>query len=135
MIKGIIALFTSGILTNPLVLLGIISGSVFYFCFDGSQIFGIYKKPLFYTLALVVSSFYILYFRRVYRPSGETDWSETLLAILGGTVKLVFASLLMISFISLFDLGSMSGEEEEDISIDIDSLNSTEEDTSIDFQP
>ena len=107
MIRGIVALFTSGILTNPMVLLGIVLGSVFYGMFDGTQIFQIYKKPSFYGLALVLSCIYVLGFRRVYTENGDTNWTETLLAIVAGVFKFVLASVLMISFISLFDMGDM----------------------------
>jgi len=107
MIRGILALFTSGILTNPMVLLGIIFGSIFYNMYDGAQIFQIYKKTSFYGLALIFSCIYVLGFRRVYKEDGDTDWFETLLAIAVGAFKFVFASILMISFISLFDMGDM----------------------------
>lgn len=119
MIKGIIALFTSGILTNPLVLLGIITGACLYAFFSGAEIFALYKNPLLYVGAFAVSTFYVLRFRRVYQPDGSTDWQETLLAIIGGTFKLVVASLLMISFISLFDLGSSSNDT--DVILDLES--------------
>lgn len=107
MIKGILALFTSGIMTNPMVLMGIILGSVFYSFLDGPEIFQIYKKPSFYGIALILSCIYVLGFRRVYTEDGETDWFETLLAIAVGVFKFVLSSALMISFISLFDMGDM----------------------------
>lgn len=107
MIRGILALFTSGILTNPMVLAGIILGSVFYSMFDGAEIFQIYKKPSFYGLAFVLSCVYVLGFRRIYTEDGDTDWTETSLAIAAGVFRFVLASVLMISFISFFDMGDM----------------------------
>ena len=72
-----------------------------------------------YIGALAVSIFYILSFRRVYQPDGGTDWQETLLAIIGGAFRLVVASLLMISFISLFDLSTSS--DDTDVILDSES--------------
>ena len=114
MIKGILALFTSGIMTNPMVLLGILLGSVLYFCLDGQQIFQIYKMPSFYGVAILLSSVYVLTFRRVYQENGDTNWSETILSIAASVFKFVLASILMISFISLFDMSDMEKITESD---------------------
>ena len=103
MIKGVIALFTSGILANPLVLLGILFGSLFYAFLSANDIYQIYKTPAFYGLAVFISCYYILKFRRVYKENGDTDWGETLLAIICGIFKFVAASIFMIVFISFFD--------------------------------
>lgn len=107
MIRGIIALFTSGLMTNPMVLSGIILGSVFYFLMDAGTIFQIYKSLSFYGLALMLAGGYVLGFRRVYTPDGETDWTETILSVAAAFFKFVLASLLMISFISFFDMGDI----------------------------
>jgi len=104
MIRGIVALFTSGIITNPMVLLGIILGTVLYCCLDGQQIFQIYKMPSFYGVAVLLSCIYVLGFRRVYTENGDTDWVETGLSVLASVFKFVVASILMISFVSLFDM-------------------------------
>lgn len=107
MIKGILALFTSGILTNPMVLAGMLVGAVLYSFLDGSEIFQIYKKASFYGMALLCSCIYVIGFRRTYKENGDTDWTETLLSVAGGVFKFVLASLLMMSFISLFDMSDM----------------------------
>jgi hypothetical protein len=107
MIRGIVALFTSGILTNPMVLLGIIVGSCFYGILDGSEIFQIYKNCYFYALAFLLSCIYVIGFRRIYKKNGDTDWFETLISVGVGVFKFVLASLLMMSFISFFDMSEM----------------------------
>ncbi|MBQ8677476.1 MAG: hypothetical protein IJ529_05985 [Alphaproteobacteria bacterium] len=107
MIRGILALFTSGIMTNPMVLLGIILGSVLYFSLDGQQIFQVYKMPSFYGFAVVLSCIYVLVFRRIYKENGDTDWGETLLSVIASFFRFIVASILMISFISLFDMGDI----------------------------
>ena len=107
MIRGIIALFASGVMTNPMVLLGILLGGVCYSFMDGHQIFQLYKMPLFYGIALLLAMIYVLGFRRVYTTEGTTDWFETFLAVLGAFLRFIFASLLMLSFVSLFDMGDV----------------------------
>lgn len=107
MIKGIVALFTSGLIANPMILLGILSGGAFYAFMDEGRIFQLYKNPMFYGLALGLSLLYIVGFRRVYTTDGQTDWGETCLAVVGAFFKFFVASLLMISFISLFDMGDV----------------------------
>ena len=106
MIKGIVALFSSGILTNPMVLLGVIMGSFFYALCDAAKIMQIYKSLSFYGLIAIISVVYIIGFRRVYKADGETDWMETILAIFAGMLKLVIASVLVMSFIYMFDMGT-----------------------------
>ena len=106
MIRGILALFTSGLMTNPMVLSGIVVGSILYGFLDGGEIFQVYKNPLFYASALLCSCIYVIGFRRTYKTTGETDWSETLLSVAVGVFRFVFSSLLMMSFISLFDMSS-----------------------------
>ena len=106
MIRGILALFTSGLMTNPMVLAGITIGCILYSFLDGGEIFQIYKNPAFYGFALLCSCIYVIGFRRTYKESGETDWTETLLSVAVGVFRFVFASLLMMSFISLFDMSS-----------------------------
>lgn len=115
MIKGIIALFTSGILTNPMVLLGMALGSGMYAFLDGSEIFQVYKKASFYGVAFLCSVIYVIGFRRTYKENGETDWFETSLSVVGGVFKFVLASLLMMSFISFFDMGDVEKIAEGDI--------------------
>ena len=108
MIKGIVALFSSGILTNPMILLGIVSGSLFYAYFDADKITQIYKTPSFYGVVLLVSCIYVIGFRKKYKSDGDIDWFETMLSVLTGVVKFVVAGLLMISFIYMCDMGDVS---------------------------
>ena len=56
---------------------------------------------------LSVSEFVYNGIARTYKENGDTDWTETLLSVAGGVFKFVLASLLMMSFISLFDMSDM----------------------------
>ena len=48
MIKGLIAIFTSGILFRPMVLLGVIIGTVSMVTLDNNQLKIMYTTPLLY---------------------------------------------------------------------------------------
>ena len=105
MFRGILALFTSGLIVNPMVICGMVTGIALYSLLDSREIFQVYKNPLFYGIALCLAGVYVIGFRRVYKTTGETDRTETFLSIIGAFFRFVLTSLLMISFISLFDMG------------------------------
>ncbi len=107
MFRGILALFTTGLILQPMVLCGIILGCFFYVFFSGNEISEIYKSPVFYLAAVIPPAIYILGFRRVYHENGQTDWTETILGLFSGWFKLIASSLLMIAFISFFDMGDV----------------------------
>ena len=105
MFRGILALFTSGLIINPMVVCGMVTGIALYSLLDSSEIFQVYKNSLFYGSALFLAGSYVIGFRRVYKTTGETNWTETLLSTIGAFFRFILTSLLMISFISLFDMG------------------------------
>ena len=82
MLKGLQALLASGLLLDPMVLLGIVTGSAFYFGLNSEQITAIYFDYRFYGLAAVFSF-----------------------------LKVVISSLLVMSFISLISFGGDDGED------------------------
>lgn len=65
MLKGLQALLASGLLLDPMVLLGIVTGSAFYFGLNSEQITAIYFDYRFYGLAAVVSVLYNFVWRRL----------------------------------------------------------------------
>ena len=111
MLKGIQALFTSGILLDPFVLLGLVLGGFFYFNLSYEQVTAVYFDYRFYALALMLSIVYNFAVRPAYRRGGLTiDTKRTASnAVLSG-LKLVVSSLLMMAFISFWSFG---GDETE----------------------
>ena len=111
MLKGIQALFTSGILLDPFVLLGLVLGGFFYFNLSYEQVTAVYFDYRFYALALMLAIVYNFAFRPAYRRGGLTiDTKRTASnAVLSG-LKLVVSSLLMMAFISFWSFG---GDETE----------------------
>ena len=66
MIKGIISLFTSGAIFNPMVLLGILLGVLCDVGLSGEEIKELFTDYNLYLLALLVSGLYIFGFKKVY---------------------------------------------------------------------
>ena len=90
MIKGIISLFTSGAIFNPMVLLGILLGVLCDVGLSGEEI-----KEL-------VSGLYIFGFKKVYKEGGiDLDYPPMIFLIVWGVVKFTISALLTISFIEM----------------------------------
>ncbi len=111
MLKGIQALFTSGILLDPFVLLGLVLGGFCYFDLSYDQITMIYLDYRFYALVLMLAIIYNFAFRPVYYRGGVTiDTKRTAASVVSSVLKFVMSSLLMMAFISFWSFG---GDESE----------------------
>ena len=106
MLKGIQALFTSGILLDPFVLLGLVLGGFCYFDLSYDQITMIYLDYRFYALVLMLAIIYNFAFRPVYYRGGVTiDTKRTAASVVSSVLKFVMSSLLMMAFISFWSFG------------------------------
>jgi hypothetical protein len=102
MIKGIVALFTSGILFKPMVLLGIISGFVFMFGFDEQARQMLTEVPFLYVAVAVVAVLYTFSWDKVYKEGGEeVDWVSTTGLAVWNFALYFIALFLTISFVVL----------------------------------
>ncbi len=111
MLKGIQALFTSGILLDPFVLLGLVLGGFCYFDLSYDQITMIYLDYRFYALVLMLAIIYNFAFRPVYYRGGVSiDTKRTAASVVSSVLKFVMSSLLMMAFISFWSFG---GDESE----------------------
>lgn len=103
MIRGFIALFTSGVLLRPMVLLGIVIGIFFLVYFGEGKIMPIFFKPEFYGVLLFISGAYTCAFERSYYAGGiKVDWSETLLSAVGEFLLLLIAIIFSCLFFYMF---------------------------------
>lgn len=111
MLKGIQALFTSGILFDPFVLLGLVLGTVFYFGLSYEQVTAIYFDYRFYALACVLAIIYNFAIRPVYRRGGGSiDTKKTASNVVLSCIKFVISSVLMMAFISFGSFGGDDGD-------------------------
>ena len=107
MIKGIIALFSSGLILAPQVLVGIVLGLYFGAELKPEQIKAIYCNYHFYTMVFALVAIYVFSFKRTYKEnSDDIDWQDNLLRVLGYSAMFFVANILAISFIYMLAVGS-----------------------------
>lgn len=100
MIKGLLALFTSGILFNPVVFLGVLSGMAFAFWVELPEVKNIYSNYHFYLLVLALSIIYNLVFKQIYKDKSATlNYSAMALNVVAYVGKFLLANALTISFV------------------------------------
>ena len=105
MFKGIISLFTSGIIFTPFVLAGIILGAWSYFNLAPEAIRDLFFKNEFYVAVVSSSLAYVLLFSRVYTRGGNAlDWNAMLIKMIANVIKFLASFVLVMSFISLMSI-------------------------------
>jgi len=103
MIKGIISLFTSGIIFNPLILAGIAFGIFCMSTKDAEAIQAVFKDFHLYLLVFIFSTVYVFAFKKVYKDDCDNlNWGVMIFQSVWGVVKFTLAALLTISFIVMF---------------------------------
>ena len=102
MIKGLISLFTTGAIFNPLVILGIISGFFAVIKLQPETIRELFGDYHFYGVIAVVAVLYTVVVAKIYKEGGiEIDWPATLGKALWNFVKYFIAFVLSMSFLMM----------------------------------
>lgn len=102
MIKGLMALFTTGVIFNPLVLLGVATGLFAMARLTDGQIKDLFFDYHLYLLVLLISVVYSFVFKKVYKDDGITpDYAAMTFSSLLGVVKFVFAAGMAIAFVMM----------------------------------
>lgn len=115
MIKGLIALFSSGIIFRLPVLAGVIIGIFMMFMLSDEQIMAVFHNPLLYIAGLLISAFYAFVVKRVYHKGGSTvDWRATTYSIFGHFVSYVMAVVFSCLFVFTISFGGFDNEDEQD---------------------
>lgn len=100
MFKGLAALFTTGAIFNPLVILGIISGFAAIIKLQPETIRALFYDYHFYGAIAVVAFLYTVVFAKIYKEGGiDVDWSATLGRAVWNFVKYFIAFILSMSFL------------------------------------
>ena len=101
-LKGLISLFTSGIIFNPMVLLGIGLGIFVEISWEAERIYALLKNYHLYLLIWRVSGAYVFVFKRSYKDGGvDPDYAAMIFASITGVLKFVMAFVLAMSFIMM----------------------------------
>lgn len=115
MIKGILALFNLGLIYNPMVLLGILTGFVAMGALDDEQLRALYTNYHLYLLMLLIACLYVYFLKRTYMQNGyDTDWKATIQTMIGHFLMLVVSFI----FSMLFVMSISFGGTEEDVDYD-----------------
>ena len=102
MIKGILALFRSGLIFNPVVICGIIFGFIGMTALEDEQFTAYYSNPCLYILMLMLSVVYVYNFRCIYvLGKNQIDWKETSLSMFGHFLMMVVSFISSMLFISM----------------------------------
>ena len=100
MIRGLLALFSSGLIFAPQVLAGILLGLFFGSKLSIDQIKNIYCNHNFYICVFLFVGIYVFSFKRTYKNSrGDIDWQDNLLRIIGYCAMFFIANIAAISFV------------------------------------
>ena len=103
MIRGLIALFSSGLIFAPQVLFGIISGLIFGAKLTIEQIKDIYCSPIFYITVFSALSLYVYMFKLTYKNRrGAIDWGDNFLRVIGYCAMFFISNAMTISFMYTF---------------------------------
>lgn len=126
MIKGFLALFTSGIIFRLPVLIGVIIGIFMMFTLSDDQIFEVFHNPLFYIFGLIISFIYAFSLKRIYHKGGTTvDWRATTYSIFGHFVSYVAAVIFSCLFIFTISFGGFDNNN-DDADYEIDNVQAQE---------
>lgn len=103
MIKGLMALFTSGIIFHPMVMLGILFGLIEGIWLDLEQILALYKNWAFALLVILVALLYNFTLNQRFLDDGiSLDYKQILKNTLTSVVAFYFSSIcggLFVNFI------------------------------------
>ena len=102
MFKGILALFTSGLIFHPMVLGGIVSAIAVSLAWESKDIYAILQTSYPYIAIFALALAYTFSFAKIYKEGGEeVNHLATFMRALGNTVKFTLAFLLTFSFMIL----------------------------------
>ncbi len=102
MIRGLIALFSSGTILNPMVLLGVLSGFLLKAFLSYGEIFALYGNYHFYIGVVFVAFLYGMIFKKVYKKGGlDLDLGEMGQNLVLDSIRLGISNALAVAFIAM----------------------------------
>lgn len=100
MIKGILALFRTGIIFDPFVLFGIIMGFITALSPNQETMEILYRQNSFYLLILLLAFLYHYFVKKVFKDDGCTpDYVRMVFNIVFSVVKFIVSCALSIVFV------------------------------------
>lgn len=114
MIKGIIALFTTGIIFNPMAWAGIGAGLYMMFNFNMSQIHELAQNWRVHAGVLAIAAVYTLIFKRIYHSGANgVNWKATIKGILGRYFYILFVTVVTCLCFVGYQLGTSEETQQQ----------------------
>lgn len=111
MIKGLIALITSGILLNPMVILGIICGTYIMSTFSESAVLELFKNAYFYEGMFAVAFLFAFFFEKEYTAGGKKiNWKAIAGIAFGRFITLLITVFIVCLCIFSITFGNQAEE-------------------------
>ncbi len=103
MIKGIMALFSLGIIFDPFVLLGIVLGFFIALTPDTEILEKLFKQGSFYALLFLLSFLYNFLLKKIYKEnSSAPDYGAMFFNMIASVIKFALAALFSTIFVAFF---------------------------------
>lgn len=100
MLRGFLALFRTGIIFDPFVLLGVIMGLATALSKNKETYEALYSNNSFYLLILLLAFLYNFFFKKIYKDDGETiNYVMMGVNVILSLVKFVLSCAFSIVFI------------------------------------
>ncbi len=105
MIKGLLTLFTSGLIFSPMVLLGVISGAWAIVNLSPDDIRNLFFDFRFYVIVAILAVLFTVLFAKVYKSGGASvDWGATTAKMFWNFIKYFIAFVLSMSFVTMISI-------------------------------
>ena len=108
MLKGFLALFTTGLIFKPMILLGGFIGIFLYILLDGETLKILYTDYHLYLLFLLIACLYAYFFKKTLQDNSyATEWKETIKTMIAEFFRLVFSFIIGMLLASFFDFSDI----------------------------
>ena len=108
MFRGFFALFVTGLIFRPMLLLGGLTGIVLYIGLESETLKRLYSNYNLYLLFLFIASLYVFFFKKTYLENGyDVDWKETIKTMVGEFLMLSFCFIMGMLLASFFDFSDI----------------------------
>lgn len=115
MLKGFLALFTTGLIFKPMVLLGGIIGIISYIALNSDVLKLLYTDYHIYALFLLIACLYAYFFKKTYQDNSyATDWGETIKTMFYEFFCLSLSFIVGLLLASFFDFSDLKVTPDKD---------------------
>lgn len=113
MLKGLIALFTTGLILNPCLLLGGLLGIISYVGLSDEHLKALYLSYQLYLLFLLFSFGFVYFFKKTLKDNEiDIDWIATSKTVFSQFLLMSFSFIMGMLLASFFDFSDFTPSKE-----------------------